>query len=124
MERTMPQQSVIFDERTDAKRVRVLKVYDAAYARSCFDEMNEDALAFLGKSLDLASEYDLPESHLALQWEDVEGEAREDGNLFSFFVVLEESASVSHPVFVSPDWPTAEEFARMSLGAGQGPSTN
>jgi hypothetical protein len=49
MERTMPKESVFFDERTDAKRVRVLKVYDAAYARACFDEMSEDALAFLSK---------------------------------------------------------------------------
>jgi len=111
----MPQQTVFFDERTDAKRVRVLKVYDAAYARSCFDEMNEEELAFLSKSLDLESNYDLPNPPVTLQWEDVEGEAREDGNLLSFFVVLEESGAISRPAFVSPDWPTSEAFARKSL---------
>jgi hypothetical protein len=107
----MPQQSVFFDERTDAKRVRVLKVYDKAYAHSCFEVMNEDALAFLAESLDLRSKYDLPESSTTLQWEDVEDEAREDGNLLSFFVVLEESDAESKPVYVSPDWPSAERFA-------------
>ena len=111
----MPQQSIFFDERTDAKRAQVLKVYDAAYARSCFDEMNEDALAFLGKSLDLESKYDLAESAITLQWEDVEVEAREDGNLLSFFVVIEESEGTSRPVYVSPDWPSAEKFASARL---------
>lgn len=111
----MPQQTVFFDKRTDAKRVLVLKVYDAAYARSCFDEMNEESLAFLSKSLDLESNYDLPESPVTLQWEDVEGEAREDGNLLSFFVVIEESGAISRPTFVSPDWPTSEAYARKRL---------
>jgi len=111
----MPQQSVFFDERKDAKRVRVLKVYDAAYARSCFDEMSDDALKFLQRSLDLENNYDLPDSSATLQWEDVEQEAREDGNLFSFFVVLEERDSQSNPLYVSPDWPSAEAFAKARL---------
>ena len=35
----MPQESIYFDEQTESKRVQVLKVYDAAYTRSCFEEM-------------------------------------------------------------------------------------
>lgn len=111
----MPRESVFFDERTDAKRVRVLKVYDAAYARACFDEMGEDALAFLSKSLDLGSKYELAETGLELAWEDVAEEAREDGNQLSFFVVLEEKDNHSQPIYVSPDWPSAERFASTRL---------
>jgi len=111
----MPQQSVFLDERTEGKRVQVLKVYDAAYARSCFDEMNEDALVFLRDSLDLESKYDLPELPITLQWEDVEGEGGEDGNLLSFFVVLEESGGTSRPIYVSPDWPSAEKYAKTRV---------
>ena len=40
----MPQLSIFLDKRTESKRVQVLKVYDAAYAHSCFDEMDEDAV--------------------------------------------------------------------------------
>src|SRR4051812_48301881 len=76
MEKTMPRESVFFDEPTEAKRVRVLKVYDAAYARACFEEMGEDALAFLSKSLDLGSKYELADSGSDVAWEDVEEEAR------------------------------------------------
>lgn len=108
----MPRESVFFDERTDAKRVRVLKVYDAAYARACFDEMDEDALAFLSKSLDLSSKYEFADSGSEVAWEDVQEEAREDGNLLSFFVVLEQRDDHDRPVYVSPDWPSAETFAR------------
>lgn len=111
----MPQQSVFFDERTGSTRVRVLKLYDISYARSCFEEMDENALAFLSKSLDLDGKYDLGEPVTTLKWEDVAEEAREDGNTLSFFVVVEESASDSRPLYVSPDWPSAEQFARNRL---------
>jgi hypothetical protein len=46
----MPQQSIYLDERTESNRVQVLKVYDRVFARSCFDEMDEPALAFLSAS--------------------------------------------------------------------------
>ena len=111
----MPLQSVFLDERTASIRVQVLKVYDVSYARSCFEEMDESALAFLSKSLDLGNKYDLGEHVSSLEWEDVAEEAREDGNTLSFFVVVEESASDSRRVYVSPDWPSAEEFARHRL---------
>ena len=111
----MPQQSIYFDEQRESKRVQVVKVYDAAYARSCFEEMDEDALAFLSKSLDLESRYESAEPVGEVLWEDVEEEAREDGNLLSFFVVIEENGHHSRPVYVSPDWPSAESFARAQI---------
>jgi hypothetical protein len=48
-------------------------------------------------------------------WEDVEQEAREDGNLLSFFVVLEGRDNQDSPLYVSPDWPSAERFARTRV---------
>jgi hypothetical protein len=90
----------------------VLKVYDAAYARSCFDEMDQNALAFLSESLDLGSKYELAEPVTGPTWEDLEDEAREDGNLLSFFVVMSEKDHQPRPVYVSADWPSAETFAK------------
>ncbi len=110
----MPQQSIFLDKRTESKRVQVLKVYDAAYAHSCFDEMDADALAFLSKSLDLESKYELTEPY-DLTWEEVEDEAREDGNVVSFFIVLDETQGHAKPLYVSPDWPSAEAFAERQL---------
>lgn len=111
----MPQQSIYFDKQSDAKRVQVVKVYDAAYARSCFDEMGEDALVFLSKSLDLPGKYELTETGSEVSREDVAEEAREDGNLLSFFVVVEEKDNQPAPIYVSPDWPSAERFANARL---------
>lgn len=111
----MPQQAVFFDECAGAKHIQVLKVYDPAYARSCFDEMIEDALAFLQKALDLENKYEPAESPASLQWEDVEDEAREGGNVLSFFVVVEEIQGDSKAVYVSPDWPSAGQFARQRI---------
>jgi hypothetical protein len=108
----MPEQSIYFDEQKGSKRVQVLKVYDSAYARSCFEEMSDDALSVLSKSLDLASKYDAGEPLADLAWEDVEEDAREDGNVLSFFVVIEETGDRRTPIYVSPDWPSAENFAK------------
>jgi hypothetical protein len=112
---TMPQQTTYFDERTESKRVQVLKTYDASYARSCFDEMDQDALSFLSSSFDLESKYEMTEPVGDLVWEDVEEEAREDRNVFSFFVVIEETGGRARPLYVSPDWPSAEAFAKRHL---------
>jgi len=111
----MPQQTVFFDQRKGAKRVQVFKSYDANFARSCFDEMDESALAFLSRSLDLESNYEMNKAVDKLEWEDVEEEAREDGNMMSFFIVVEESEGRSRSLYVSPDWPSAEEFAKAIL---------
>lgn len=111
----MPQQTIYFDERTGSKRVQVLKTYDASYARSCFDEMDQDALSFLCNSLDLEGKYELTEPVGDLVWEEVEKEAREDGNVLSFFVVVEETGGRPKPLYVSPDWPSAEAFAKRHL---------
>ena len=111
----MPQQSVFFDERTLSNHVQVLKVYDASYAHSCFEEMNEEALSFLAKSLGVGAPDQITEPEFSLTWEDLMAEAREDWNLFSFFIVLKGEGGGARPVYVSPDWPSAEAFAKLCL---------
>ena len=41
--------------------------------------------------------------------------AREDGNLLSFFVVSEAQNGISKHLYVSPDWPSAEAFAKKRV---------
>lgn len=108
----MPQQSIYLDEQTSTKRVQVLKVYDPSFARACFNEMEEDALTFLSRSLNLEGDY---EAASEVGWEDIEDEAREDGNLMSFFVVIEQTPERERALYVSPDWSSAEAFARRQL---------
>lgn len=116
----MPQQSIYLDERTESNRVQVVKVYDSVYARSCFDELDEPALAFLSASLRLADKYESVEPATEVAWEDVEEDAREDGNILSFFVVTEKRNGDEKPVYVSPDWPSAESFAKSRLANSPG----
>lgn len=47
----MPGQTTFFDEIIGGTRVEVLKSYDEAFAREAFEQMDEDALAFLVRSL-------------------------------------------------------------------------
>jgi hypothetical protein len=114
----MPEYSVFFDERNESKRIQVLKVYDVAYARSCYEEMDENALDFLANSLGFECLVD--DEGVAFSFEDVEEEAREDGNLLSFFVVIEQTGKGRNPVYVSPDWPSAEKFAKDRLSGPLG----
>jgi hypothetical protein len=115
----MQTQSVYFDERTETKHVQVLKVYDNHFARTCFEQMTSEAITFLANALDLPAEYDLPIDSASVSWTDVETEAREDGNLLSFFVVLGDIDANRIPLYVSPDWPSAEAFAKSCLRAAQ-----
>jgi folate-binding Fe-S cluster repair protein YgfZ len=40
---------------------------------------------------------------------------RQDPNLYSFFVVSEIQAGKTQDVYISPDWPSAEAFAKERL---------
>jgi hypothetical protein len=111
----MPQQETFFEQEVGSKRVKVLKSYDTSFAREAFDQMNEEALRFLTRSLDgPGPSEDDPDFAEAL-WLEVEGGAREDWNTFSYFVVVELEGSGSTPVYVSADWPSAEEFAKSRI---------
>jgi hypothetical protein len=87
--------------------------------------MDEAAQKYLWSSLGINESYDavdLPPRHDAagedFLWEELLDAAREDGNLLSFFVVNEENG-ISTNLYVSPDWPSAEAFAKDRLASSQ-----
>lgn len=125
----MPKQEVFFVQELGGRRVEVLKTYDSVYARDAFDNMGEAAHDALSEALEIGANYDsedIPKlrsvEYLDFLWEAMKEAAREDGNLLSFFVVNEASGNVSESLYVSPDWPSAERFARGHLQAPPGHS--
>jgi hypothetical protein len=122
----MPQQEVFFEHKTEDGSVQVLKTYDRTYAREVFGKMDETAQSFLWNSLGIDEAYDPtdlpsrthPESEDFL-WEELLDAAREDGNLLSFFVVNEAKGTFSESLYVAPDWPSAEAFAKRHIAAAQ-----
>jgi hypothetical protein len=114
----MPQQETFFDQEQNGHSVKVIKSYDAGFAKEAFRAMDDSALVFLGRSFDLQSKYEasgLPQpsdpDYADFLWDEMEEEAREDWKTFSYFVVLSDKT----PLFVSPDWPTAEAFVQSTL---------
>jgi hypothetical protein len=103
-----------------------LKTYDRSYAREVFGNMDEGAQTHLWNSLGVDENYepaDVPPPHGPdsgdFLWEELLDAAREDGSVLSFFVVSEAKGSNSKGVYVSPDWPSAEAFAKSRIAAIQ-----
>lgn len=120
----MPQQQVFFEQKTGDRRVEVLKVYDRSYAREAFGKMDEAAQRYLWSSLGIDKTYDTADvppidgaAGEDFLWEELLDAAREDGNLLSFFVVNELNGNISESLYVSPDWPSAEAFAKSRLAS-------
>jgi hypothetical protein len=123
----MPKQEVFFEQQVGERRIEVLKSYDQAYARETFQNMDDGALQQLWKVLKPEEIYD-PAGLPALSDQEGEGEtflwdelleqAREDGPLLSFFIVNETKERHSENLFVSPDWPSAEAFAKGLVDSG------
>jgi hypothetical protein len=122
----MPQQEVFFEQVTGNRRVQVLKTYDSAYAREVFDEMDNDAQTILWNSLDIEQTYDVGDlpspgdpDRADFLWDELLDAAREDvrlnPSLRSFFVVNEIRSAAPQSLYVSPDWPSAESFAKNLL---------
>lgn len=116
----MPRQEVYFEQETGERRVEVLKVYDRSYAREAFANTDEVAQKYLWNSLGINEKHDAEDlppidgpAGEDFLWEELPEEAREDGNLLSFFVVNEVKGSVSESLYVSPDWPSAQAFAKQ-----------
>ena len=117
----MPKQEVFFEHQAGDRRVEVLKSYDQAYAREAFHNMDDAALQQLWTMLKPEEIYDpagLPTlgdaegEGEAFLWDELLEQAREDGHLLSFFIVNETNGKHSESLFVSPDWPSAEAFAK------------
>jgi hypothetical protein len=120
----MPPQEVFFEQKSGDRRIEVLKVYERSYAREAFGNMDEAARKFLWNALGINDTYDAadvpPIDSPAAEdflWEELLDAAREDGNLLSFFVVNEAKGRISESLYVSPDWPSAEAFAKRRLAS-------
>lgn len=122
----MPQQEVFFEERTGDKQIVVLKTYDRSYAREAFDNIGDEALKSLAVALEIEKNYDpedIPEpngnDYKDFLWEVLSDASLEDIRqspaLYSFFVVTEGNARKAKEIYVSADWPSAEQFAKRQL---------
>jgi hypothetical protein len=116
----MPNQEVFFEQTVGEIRIEVLKSYDEGFALEAFGQMGGDAMTFLATALDLSREDhknpDTESSDFADEiWEELKQEAREDWNAFSYFVVREVGSGSTQPLYVSPDWPSAEAFAKQRI---------
>ncbi len=120
----MPKQEVFFEQQVGELRIEVLKSYDQSYAREAFKNMDDEALQQLWAALKPEEIYDttgLPTlgdvegEGEAFLWDELLEQAREDGSLLSFFIVNETKGRHSECLFVSPDWPSAEAFAKARV---------
>ncbi len=114
----MPLQEVFLERHIGTDRILAIKTYDRHFAREAFCQMDDSAMSTLAESLNLEETYfedDIPSINTPefpeFLWEALLEEAREDGSLFSFFVVYREAAGSRKNLIVTPDWPTAESFA-------------
>ena len=124
----MPQQEVFFEQKTGDRRIEVLKTYDRSYAREVFNRIDGEARESLAEALELRKNYapeDIPDpdgsDYDDFLWEELCEAAREDvrndPSLYSFFVVSEADAAKSEDLYVSPDWPSAEAFAKRHISS-------
>ena len=122
----MPQQEVFFEGRAGDRHIVVVKTYDRAYAREVFVNVDDSAMKTLAEALEIESKYapeDIPaadgQEYLDLLWEELSEASLEDvrqyPRLYSFFVVTESSPGRIQEIYISADWPSAEEFAKRRL---------
>lgn len=122
----MPKQEIFLREAANGVEVEVLKTYDKSYAREVFRGMSPEAVETVASTLQLAEKYevtDIPTSDAAeytdFIWDEICEAAIEDVRqspvLSSFFVVIETIAGKSEEMYLSPDWPSAEVFARRRI---------
>ena len=123
----MPQQEVFFEERAGDRRIVVLKTYDPAYAREVFDNVDDAAMKNLAAALEIEKNYnpeDIPapdgQVYYDFLWEELSEQSLEDvrqsPRLYSFFVVTEsDNSGKAKEIYISADWPSAEEFAKRRL---------
>lgn len=116
----MPLQETFLEKPLNDGRALVIKTYDINLAHDAFQRIDGDALAHVANALrleDLFEADDIPEpsspDYTEFVWETLSDEAREDGNLKSFFILYREVQGQSpEPLYVSADWPSAEAFSQ------------
>jgi hypothetical protein len=126
----MPKQELFFEQKSGGRRIEVLKTYDRSYAREVFNGIGTEAREALAAALELTKNYepvDIPDPNGSdyddFLWDEMCEAAREDvrndPSLYSFFVVAESIAGKAEELYVSPDWPSAEAFAKELLSGTQ-----
>ena len=119
----MPQQEVFFEQKAGDRAIAVLKTYDRSYAREVFVKVNDEAKKSLAAALEIAGNYnpeDIPDAngqdYEDFLWEELSEASLEDvrqsPRLYSFFVVTETKSGKVEEIYLSADWPSAEEFAK------------
>ena len=122
----MPQQEVFFEEQAGDRITTVLKTYDRSYAREVFGNVGDAAMKSLAAALEIEKNYepaDIPstggQEYEDFLWEELSEASVEDirqsPRLYSFFVVTDTKAGKAEDVYISADWPSAEEFAKRRL---------
>jgi hypothetical protein len=122
----MPQQEVFFERQAGDRLIAVLKTYDSFYAREVFGKVDGEALKVLASALEIEKNYDrgdIPDSDgpdfEVFLWEELSEasveDVRQSPRLNSYFVVTETKAGRSEEIFISADWPSAEEFAKKRI---------
>ena len=126
----MPRQETFLREAANGIEVEVLKTYDKSYAQEVFRGMSTEALEALAATLNLEGKYEVTDipapdatDYADFIWDDIcEGaieDVRQSPTLSSFFVVVETNAGKAEELYVSPDWPSAEVFARNRIEDNQ-----
>lgn len=122
----MPQQEVFLHEDRHGIVIEVLKTYDCSYAREVFGKIGDDSKRALAEALEIGANYDAADIPHAdspdfddMLWQELYEAAREDvrqyPSLYSFFVVTQSKTGVLDELYISPDWLSAEFFARSVI---------
>jgi hypothetical protein len=126
----MPRQEIFFEQQAGDRRVEVLKTYDRSYAREVFKTIDDEARDALAAALELEKNYepaDIPDPNGSeyddFLWDELLEAAREDirsdPNQYSFFIVSEATSARPQDLYISPDWPSAEAFAKGRIASIQ-----
>jgi hypothetical protein len=122
----MPQQEVFFKQQAGDRFIAVLKSYDRSYAREVFGNVDDEAKMSLAVALEIEKNYDAEDladrkgqEYDDILWEELSEASLEDvrqfPKLYSFFVVTETKGAKAEEIYISADWPSAEEFAKRRL---------
>ncbi len=129
----MPRQETFLIEKANDVVIEVLKTYDPSFAREVFGTVDDDAKKSLAAALEIEKNYapeDVPDpngqDYEDFLWEELSQASQEDvrqsPRLYSFFVVTETKAGKTEEIYISADWPSAEEFAKGRLNGSSGAS--
>jgi hypothetical protein len=124
----MPQQEIFFEQQAGDRLITVLKIYDRSYAREVFGKVDDEAKKSLAAALKIAENNDpedIPDpngqEYEDFLWEELSEASLEDvrqsPRLYSFFVVIETKACKSEEIYISADWPSAQEFSKTRISA-------